>query len=182
MLTLQESILNFQDASYSRVKRGDVSYADTLKITKDELNRYVGIYKQGGNAQHLRLVRDAIDHWLRRYHGYAIQGSIGSHYISACGRTAGATVFEHVVPASKVRDMFIAGILTAEQAMHMPTCIVSKQQDLILTSNGRVSSTSNIWQFFERYNIFDDKITTHDGTEIDQDKWTLGDHFSYFSL
>jgi hypothetical protein len=177
---LKENIANFVARPYTKVKRGADSYAESVEITVAELDRLVGLYKTTTGAQRLRLVRDAIDHWLRRYHGYTIQGSIGSHYVTKQGATATKTVFEHVVPASKVRDMFIAGVLTAEQAMHMPTCIVSKEQDIALSKSGRVSSTTNMWEFFERYNIFNDTITTHDGTKIDPTTWTLEDHFNYF--
>lgn len=177
---LKENIANFVLKPYTKVKRGTASYAESTEITVAELNRLVGVYKTTTGAQRLRLVRDAIDHWLRRYHGYTIQGSIGSHYVTKQGTIATKTVFEHVVPASKVRDMFIAGVLTAEQAMHMPTCIVSKEQDIALSKSGRVSSTTNLWLFFERYDVFNDTIATHDGTVIDPTKWTLADHFNYF--
>lgn len=179
-MTLQESIGNFQEFSYTRVKRGNESYADTLHITKSELDRYVVLYREGGNAQHLRLIRDAIDHWLRRYHGYSIRGSIGSHYKTSMGVKAKNKIFEHVIPASKTRDMLLQGVLTTEQAINMPTCFVSKQQDISLNKSGRVSSSSNLWLFFERYNVFRDKITTYDGTPVDPETWTLEKHFEYF--
>lgn len=179
-MMLKEKVDNFIARPYNKVKRGADSYAESIEITVAELNRLVGLYKSTAGAQRLRLIRDAIDHWLRRYHGYTIQGSIGSHYVTEESKTASATVFEHVVPASKVRDMFIAGVLTAEQAMNMPTCIVSKEQDRALSKSGRVSSSDNLWNFFQRYDIFADVISTHDGKTINPATWSLENHFNYF--
>lgn len=179
-MMLKEKVDNFIARPYNKVKRGADSYAESIEITVAELNRLVGLYKSTAGAQRLRLIRDAIDHWLRRYHGYTIQGSIGSHYVTEESKTASATVFEHVVPASKVRDMFIAGVLTAEQAMNMPTCIVSKEQDRALSKSGRVSSSDNLWNFFQRYDIFADVISTHDGKAINPATWSLENHFNYF--
>ncbi len=50
------------------------------------------------------LFGTVLDHWIRRYHDYAIRGNIGSHYV-ASGIKQGETVFEHVIPANVVRDM-----------------------------------------------------------------------------
>jgi len=177
---LKEKIDNFVAKPYTKVKRGADSYNESILITVSELERLVEKYYNTTGAQSLRLIRDAIDHWLRRYHGYTIRGSIGSHYKTNMGVKSKNKVFEHVVPASKTRDMLLQGVLTPEQAINMPTCFVSKQQDLILNKSGRVSSTSNLWVFFERYDVFKDTITTHDGTRIDPTTWTLEDHFNYF--
>jgi hypothetical protein len=177
---LQERINSFVATPYTKVKRGPDSYKESIVITVAELERLVEKYHSTVGSQSLRLIRDAIDHWLRRYHGYTIRGSIGSHYKTAQGARAKNKVFEHVVPASKTRDMLLQGVINPVQAINMPTCFVSKQQDLTLNKSGRVSSSSNLWMFFERYDVFKDTITTHDGTTIDPLTWTLEDHFNYF--
>lgn len=177
---LKERLDNFVAGGYTKVKRGPDSYKESIVITVAELERLVEKYHSTVGPQSLRLIRDAIDHWLRRYHGYTIRGSIGSHYKTNTGARAKSKVFEHVIPASKSRDLLLQGIINPVQAINMPTCFVSKQQDLTLNKSGRVSSTSNLWLFFERYDVFNDTIATHDGTTIDPTKWTLADHFNYF--
>ena len=179
---LKETIANYVAVPYTKVRRGPDSYTESIEITVIELDRLVDLYKTTTGAQRLRLIRDAIDHWLRRYHGYAIRGSIGSHYVTKESASSKARIFEHVIPASKTRDLLLQGILTAEQAINMPTCFVSKKQDLALNKSGRVSSTSNLWIFLERYNIFTDAIATHDGQTINPTKWSLEDHFNYFNI
>ena len=66
-MTLQTLLESYQDVDYQRVTRDQQAYDDTLALTESELGRLVALYHQGGNAQHLRLIRDSIDHWIRRY-------------------------------------------------------------------------------------------------------------------
>lgn len=116
---LKESIQSFKAPIYTRVKRGGASYHQTIHFIVANLNRLVKVYKQtegygiGDNLQTLRLIRDEIDHNLRRYHGYTIKGSIGSHY-KQVGIKKG--IFEHMVPASTIRDLLLAEKITAHQA------------------------------------------------------------------
>jgi hypothetical protein len=177
---LKQLIENFESANYTRVSRGADSYAESETITVSELDRLVAMYHLGGGPQTLRLVRDAIDHWLRRYHGYAIQGSIGAHYRQVGLKEKG--IFEHVVPASRVRDMLIAGILTPVQAMNMPTCQISNAGDRTLRQAGLVSTTPSVWNFFKRYEILQSNFETHNGTPVDVSNWNLEKHFKLFGV
>ena len=130
--------------------------------------------------QHLRLLRDSIDHWIRRYHGYTIGGSIGTHY-----REKGLTekgIFEHVIPASKLRDMLINGTLTVGQALNAPICRVSTASDTILRESGLGSTNNDYWHFFLRYAGSGAIIETHDGKKINLQTWTLKDHYEYFGI
>jgi hypothetical protein len=113
--------------------------------------------KAAAHRQTARLLRDSIDHWIRRYHGYAIEGSIGSHYTEV-GVDKANCVFEHVIPAAKVRDMLLQGVLTVKQALNTPTCLISTRNDEILREEGHVSSSPDYWHFFKRYEMFDDAI------------------------
>lgn len=183
-MSLQKLIESFAPVSYSRVQRGEKSYRESLAITVSELDRLVQMYRTQTTAdQTARLIRDSIDHWIRRYHGYAIEGSIGAHY-REIGVDPKRCVFEHVIPAAKVRDMLLQGVLTVPQALNTPTCLISVRNDEILREEGHVSSSPNYWNFFERYAVFDDtRFSTYNGEEIkDLQNWTLQTHFEYFSV
>ena len=179
-MSLQQLVESYQDMEYSRVTRNQQAYNDTLELTVRELDRLVSMYQQGGNLQHLRLIRDSIDHWIRRYHGYTIGGSIGTHYREQGLKDKG--IFEHVIPASKLRDMLLTGTLTIKQALHAPICRISSHSDLLLREQGKVSKTENYWLFFKRYKDLDCTIETHDGTKIDLETWTLQDHYKQFGV
>lgn len=182
MSTLKERITGFSPAPYVRVKRGDQSYADTVELVANELELLIDRYNSSQrDGQYLRLLRDGMDFWLRRYHNYAINGSIGAHYRQV-GLT-GSTVFEHVVPAARVRDMMIAGVLTIQQAMNMPTCLISKTNDQDLREHGLVSTNHDCWHFFQRYSVITNStFETHKGQVVDLNTWTLADHFDYFGI
>ena len=93
-------------------------------------------------------------------------------------------MFEHVIPAAKVRDMLLAGVLTVKQALNTPTCLISKRNDDILREEGHVSSSPDYWNFFRRYDVFDDtKFVTYNGENIRSlETWTLEDHYNFFNI
>jgi hypothetical protein len=179
-IVLKQLVESYQPTKYKQVRRGDESYKSTLDLTERELARLVSLYSHQQTLQEQRLIRDAIDHWLRRYHGYAIEGSIGSHYIEQ-GVDVQSCIFEHVIPASKVRDMLLQGILTINQAMNTPTCLISSDNDKLLRKHGHVSSSPDYWNFFNRYAVLDSIFVTHDGKEINSD-WNLQKHYKYFGI
>jgi len=129
-----------------------------------------------------RLIRDSIDHHVRRYHKYAIQGNIGSHYREV-GVVEADSTFEHVIPASSVRDLLIEGRITIKQALNTPTCLVKRTSDKTLTENGLVSTNADNWFFFRRYAVLNSKFTTYNGQPItDMSDWTLQNHFDFFGI
>jgi len=179
-MNLQESLNRFTKPKYTKVKRSANTHSESLVITVAELKRLVEMYKNKHTPQTARLLRDSIDHWIRRYHGYVIEGGIGAHY-SEVGVDLKNCIFEHVIPAAKVRDMLIQEVLTPEQALNTPTCFISKTNDQLLREHKRVSSSPDYWNFFKRYDIFDNvKFWTYNGVSIDQTTWTLEDHFNFF--
>lgn len=182
-MSLKFLVENFHNPVYARVVRNDTAYADTLALTISELDRLMAMYAQGGNPQHLRLLRDSMDHWIRRYHGYSIGGSIGSHYIQV-GVDKNDCVFEHIIPASKIRDMMLAGALTVPQALNAPTCLISKHNDKILREAGHVSTSPSYWHFFERYNVLTNcEFSIYNGSTIaDLHGWTLDKHYKHFGV
>ena len=138
------------------------------------------IYRNSTNDQQtLRLVRDDMDNLLRRYHGYAIKENIGAHYREV-GVDASAD-FEHLIPAARIRDMMIAGVLTIDQALNCPTVTLSRAKHHALKEAGWASHTPDVWRPFRRYTqVFDAKFETHDGRPVDPEAWTLADHYNYF--
>ena len=184
MSNLKQLVESFAPVTYSRVQRGDQAYRETYKLTVSELQRLVAEYKKLTTVgQTARLIRDAIDHWIRRYHGYAIEGSIGAHYTEV-GVDRANCVFEHVIPAAKVRDMLLQGVLTVQQALNTPTCLISKRNDEILREEGYVSSSPDSWYLFKRYTVLDDaKFVTYNGQAVENlDTWTLEDHYQFFNI
>ena len=178
---LQESIKNFRSPVYTKTARSTFTYASIKSRCSKNITRLVEEYNNVKNDQQLlREIRNEIDYNLRRYHNYAIKENIGAHYIEV--GLEGNGIFEHMIPASTVRDLCIAGVFTEEQALNVPTCRISKGLDDLLREKGWVSKTPDIYNFWERYKYcFDTKgvFTTWDGHEVDTDM-TLDDHFAQF--
>ena len=182
-MKLKENLDKFIKADYTKVKRDQLTHADSFIIAVTELDRLIALYKDKHSPQTARLLRDSMDHWIRRYHGYVIEGGIGAHYRQT-GVDLKNCIFEHVIPAAKVRDMLIQGVLTTAQALNTPTCFISKENDQLLREHKRVSSSPDYWQFFRRYDVFNNnvKFQTHNGRAISISTWTLQDHFEYFNI
>lgn len=138
MSNFQQIIESFKKTERNRtVKRNDKAYQQCEEFTTEELERLLEIYRGTVYEEDMRarLLRDSIDHHIRRHHEYAIQGKIGSHYREV-GISQNDSVFEHVIPASSVRDMLIEGKLTIKQALNTPTCQIRKTNDRVLRENG----------------------------------------------
>ena len=188
MSTLQENMQNMRGKKYVNVKRNDKAYEQALSTTTEELERLLDLYRNTviEDDMRARLLRDSIDHWIRRYHKYAIQGKIKSHYHQrGISLSAKDCIFEHVIPASTIRDKLIAGELSINQALNVPTCRVSRSVDSLLRQKGLHDSTPDAWFFFKRYKIAlaDIAIDTYNGQPVvDLGKWTLQDHFNFFGV
>jgi hypothetical protein len=184
MSSLKETIDSFNEKVYKRVQRNADAYSQCEEFTTSELNRLVDMYRNTvfGDDMRARLIRDSIDHHVRRYHKYAIQGNIGSHYREV-GVVESDSTFEHVIPASSVRDLLIEEHITIKQALNTPTCLVKRTSDKTLTENGLVSINSNNWFFFRRYNVLNSAFTTYNGQAIaDLETWNLQNHFDFFGI
>lgn len=184
MTNLQTLVEGYKKISRNHgVKRNEEAYAKCLEFTNAELDRLLTMYKcileEDMTA---RLIRDSIDHHIRRYHGYAIEGRIGSHYREV-GVVEKDSIFEHVIPASSVRDMLIEERLTINQALNTPVCLIKKTSDQILKDNGLVKTSPNNWKFFKRYSVLNSQFTTFNEKPVtDPENWTLEDHFKMFNI
>jgi hypothetical protein len=179
---LKESLDQFVAPVYGKTKRSADTYKTVADYCTKNLLRLVEDYKQvENNQQLLREIRNDIDYYLRRYHEYCIEQRDGmkAHYheIGADDECD----FEHLIPASRIRDLLIADIVTVEQALNAPTVRLSRVKHLQLKDAGWSSKTPNMWQPFQRYsNVFSAEFQTHDGVAINTETWTLGQHYQYF--
>jgi len=173
-------IENFVPPVYGRTPRNAESYRATYRYCSGRLAEILEIYRTSTNDQQtLRLVRDDMDNLLRRYHGYSIKENIGAHY-REIGVDRDAD-FEHLIPAARIRDMMIAGVLTINEALNCPTVTLSRAKHQELKEAGWASHTPDVWRPFRRYSeVFDAQFETYDGREIDPELWTIENHYQYF--
>lgn len=181
-MNLQESLHEFSSPVYGRTQRSANTYHTVASHCGQHLRGLVEEYSQVRNDQQLmRELRNDMDYYLRRYHKYCIEerDGMGAHY-----REIGAdadTDFEHLIPAARVRDLLLAGVITVTQALNAPTVRLSRIKHHMLKDAGWASSTPDMWLPFRRYTqVFDAQFETHDGVTIDPETWTLQRHFEYF--
>jgi hypothetical protein len=181
-MTLQESLEQFTAPVYGKTQRSPATYRTVATHCNNHLGRLVDEYRAVKNDQQLlREIRNDIDYYLRRYHEYCIKqrDNMGAHY-----HEVGAdedTDFEHLIPAARIRDLLLAGVITVEQALNTPTVKLSRAKHAQLKDAGWASHTPDMWLPFRRYTqVFAASFETHDGTTIDPETWTLEKHFDYF--
>ena len=179
---LQESLEQFVAPVYGKTRRTNETYSTVASYCTRNLVRLVAEYTTVQNDQQLlREIRNDIDYYLRRYHEYCIEQRDGmkAHYHEV-GADADCD-FEHLIPASRVRDLLLAGNITVKQALNAPTVRLSRAKHMALKDAGWAAKTPNMWLPFERYtNVFIAEYQTHDGTKVDPATWTLQKHFDYF--
>lgn len=179
---LQESLEKFTAPVYSKTKRTPDTYQTVAAYCTKNLERLVNDYHAVKNDQQLlREIRNDIDYYLRRYHEYCIKQRDGmqAHYheIGADDETD----FEHLIPASRIRDLLLVAAISVEQALNAPTVKLSRAKHAELKDAGWASATPDMWLPFRRYSqIFAAEFETHDGIKIDTETWTLQQHFTYF--
>jgi hypothetical protein len=182
MNQLKESLDQFVAPVYGKTQRTPDTYRTVAAHCSSHIFRLVEEYHAVANDQQLlREIRNDIDYYLRRYHEYCIQQRDGmkAHY-----HEIGADDdcdFEHLIPASRIRDLLLASAISVEQALNAPTVRLSRAKHMALKDAGWASKTPNMWLPFERYtNVFAATYQTHDGTMIDPLTWTLENHYNYF--
>jgi len=182
MTSFQTLVESYVNKTYKKVQRSDCTYKDTMQFCSSELQRLLSMYKDYVDEdQTARLTRDSIEHHIRRYHDYSIRGDIGAHYRQT-GIAKGDTVFEHVIPVKEIICMLLNGQLTIQQALHAPTCLIKKSDDVELRNRGLGASSPGRWYFFQRYKVLNSVFTTYNGQSIDLKNWTLADHYKFFNI
>jgi hypothetical protein len=179
---LKESLENFTAPNYGKTARSPATYQTVADYCAKNLVRKVEEYHAVKNDQQLlREIRNDIDYYLRRYHKYCIEQRDGmlAHY-----HEVGADEdcdFEHLIPAARIRDLLLANVLTAQQALNAPTVRLSRRKHEQLKDAGWASHTPDMWLPFTRYsNVFAAQFITHDGTVVDPAAWTIEQHYNYF--
>lgn len=182
MTALQESLDAFVPPVYGRSPRTRDTYITVKQYCERNLVRLVQDYQDVRNDQQLlREIRNDIDYYLRRYHEYCIEQRDGmlAHY-----HEIGADQecdFEHLIPASRIRDLLLAQAISVDQALNAPTVRLSRDKHHQLKQAGWASKTPDMWLPFRRYTqVFDAQFQTHDGVAIDPHSWTLEQHYRYF--
>lgn len=179
---LKESLDTFIAPVYGRTQRTADTYQTVANHCSRHLVRLVEEYRAvKNNQQLLREIRNDIDYYLRRYHEYCIKqrDNMGAHYHEV-GADAD-TDFEHLIPASRIRDLLLADAITVTQALNAPTVKLSRTKHADLKDAGWASQTPDMWLPFRRYSqVFSAQFETFDGRQIDTETWTLEDHFNYF--
>lgn len=178
----EQAVKTFSAPVYGRTRRTADTYRTVARHCARHLDLLVEEYRTIQNDQQLlREVRNDIDYYLRRYHEYCIRqrDGMGAHYreIDADDDVD----FEHLIPAARIRDMLLSGVITVEQALNAPTVTLSRAKHRLLKESGWASHTPDMWFPFHRYTqIFSAQFETYDGTAVDPDAWTLSQHYTYF--
>lgn len=183
MSNLKTLVEGFRKKAYKQVKRSALSYEQTDHFMCNELERLLTKYKAClVEDQEARLIRDFMELAVRRYNEYSIAGKIGAHY-RQLGVDEKNCIFEHVIPVNYVVAMLIEERLTINQALNTPTCLIKKEDDVLLTTNGLGSKSPDNWNFFKRYIILNSKFKTFNGQDIsDLSNFTLEDHYHMFGI
>ena len=179
---LKESLQQFTAPVYGKTQRTVGTYKTVAMYCTRNLVRILSEYHAVENDQQLlREIRNDIDYYLRRYHEYCIKqrNGMGAHYHEV-GADAD-TDFEHLIPASRIRDLLLSDVITVEQALNTPTVKLSRAKHMLLKEAGWAAKTPDMWLPFRRYSqVFAATFETHDGTAIDLNTWTLEQHYAYF--
>ncbi len=177
------SLEDYSETSYTKVRRNAESYEATEKIFTSELIRIYGLYKTAVNQQEKRLLRDLTDFCIRRYQNYSIKERIRAHYIQV--DCHGDLIFEHLIPASIIRDLFLSNKISVLYALNSPTVILTRENDKKLNKAGLVSSSADLNFPFKRYlqaGINTDYVT-FTGIRIENPlAWSLKDHYKLVGL
>jgi len=180
---LESSVQGFVYPDYGRVIRDGTAYVATDRFVRRGLKICLLLYSKIERLdQTARLIRDAIDFLLRRYHGYSVQGRIKAHYRDQSIRANDKTDFEHVIPASVLTALLIQGRISVDLAMNPPTCLIKKKHHRLLQQHGYGNRTPDVFWFWRRYNLLGIDIETHDGTKVDFNNWNLATHCEYFKI
>lgn len=182
-MNLKESLDQFIPPVYGKTKRSAETYQTVARRCMTKISDLVEEYRSTRNDQQLlREIRNDIDYYLRRYHEYCIKQREGmtAHYVESGADDE--VDFEHLIPASRVRDLLLAGCISVAQALNAPTVTLSRAKHRQLREAGWASATPDMWHPFCRYSqVFDADFCTYDGTKIDPESWTLEKHYEYFN-
>ena len=105
---------------------------------------------------------------------------MGYHY--KADSIEGKQHLEHVIPQNRIINAYLHGLITAEQALQMPLCMISDSDKHILEGDWQQSGN---WQYpFRRYVSagYTKTIRSVNGREIDMNNYTLEGHFKMLGV
>ena len=105
---------------------------------------------------------------------------MGYHY--RADGIEGKQHLEHVIPQNRIINAYLQGLITAEQALQMPLCMISDSDKHTLEGDWQQSGN---WQYpFRRYMSagYTRTIRSVNGREIDMNNHTLEDHFQMLGV
>ena len=182
MKPLMERVSGFAQKKPPRVKPGGASYSATHQFCKNEIERYVDMFKNHNiEDQTARLIRNMLDILLRQYQDHCIKKRIGAHYYEKGLPHGTKTEFEHVVPAAVALKLLLVDRLTVDEVLNIPTCRLSASNHKKLNSTKLGSTTPDIGWFWQRYQSLGISVETHDGTAVDMTTWNLDTHYQHFN-
>jgi hypothetical protein len=100
---------------------------------------------------------------------------MGYHY--RADGIEGKQHLEHVIPQNRIINAYLQGLITAEQALQMPLCMISDADKHTLEGDWQQSGN---WKYpFRRYKSagYTRTIRSVAGKEINMESHTLEDHF-----
>lgn len=180
LIERRQAIADFQQTKYIKLKRTGESYVQTKDWAVRNITRCLEeLQRSPKNDQAARLIRDEIDSYLKRYHDYCIKEQIGAHYREV-GALKKECDFEHVIPKAVARELMLYKVMTIDEALNLPTCLLRKENHRILNKK-YASTTPDIWDFWQRYQSLNITVETHDGTKVDMAAWNLDTHYQHFN-
>ena len=105
---------------------------------------------------------------------------MGYHY--RADGIEGKQHLEHVIPQNRIINAYLQGLITAEQALQMPLCMISDSDKHTLEGDWQQSGN---WQYpFRRYVSagYTRTIRSVAGKEINMESHTLEDHFQMLGV
>jgi hypothetical protein len=105
---------------------------------------------------------------------------MGYHY--RADGIEGKQHLEHVIPQNRIINAYLQGLITAEQALQMPLCMISDSDKHTLEGDWQQSGN---WQYpFRRYVSagYNRTIRSVAGNEINMESHTLEDHFQMLGV
>ena len=183
-LRSMNDLKNWESITYNRITRSPTTYDETENYIKEKLKSLVSEYKSLVSPQEKRLCRDLIDASLRRFHQYSIKERLKAFYFeSPQPETPDNLIFEHIIPASTLRDLLLTEKIDIPHALYPPVARISKINDKKINKKGLVSSNNDLLHPFKRYatsGIFaSSKIVDCFDNEIIPQNYTLNDHYNY---
>lgn len=183
---LQESIRGLHAPNYGKVKRSGLTESVTTQWAREVITAKLEEYNKIEILdQRARLIRDEIEHALRRQNEYCFKDLRQTHYRDASIKPHEKKnlIFEHMIPIRLLIAGLIQGKIPLELALDPPTCLIRVESDRLLRTAKVHDTIKDAWNFWSRYEILNDiQFVTVRKDPVDVNTWDLGTHCTYFNV